>query len=102
MKMKNDSKTRAEAASAGPYKPVRMCAACRKREDKDKLIRIVRNGEGRAEIDVLQNAQKRGVYLCKSQECVRRAQKIRALPRSLQCVIEEEFYEEIIRSIQNS
>lgn len=102
MKMKNDSQPGMQKASGRKYKPVRMCAACRKREDKDKLIRIVRNGDGTAEVDLHQDAQKRGAYLCKSEECVRRAQKTRAIARGLQCGVEEEFYEEIIRSINNS
>ena len=79
-----------------------MCAACRKREEKDRLVRIVRNGAGKPEIDIRQNAQARGMYLCRTKECVRRAQKTKALQRSLQCGIEEEFFDEIIRSIQLS
>ena len=88
--------------NSGPFKPVRMCAACRKREEKDRLVRIVKNEAGGPEIDKNRNAQKRGVYLCRAEDCVRRAQKTRALQRSLQCGIEEEFYEELIRSIQHS
>lgn len=101
LKMKNDSHSGMPKASGESYKPVRMCAACRKREVKDKLIRIVRNGDGTAKIDLQRNAQERGAYLCRNEECVRRAQKTRALARSLQCGIGEDLYEEIIRSIKN-
>jgi predicted RNA-binding protein YlxR (DUF448 family) len=99
LKMKNNTRSQNQCGEA--YKPVRMCAACKKREEKDRLIRIVKDLNDTAEIDWLQNTQKRGAYLCRNEECVMRAKKTRALARSLHCGVEDEIYEQIIRSINN-
>ena len=62
--------------------PVRMCAGCRGREDKSKLLRIVaRDGAGM--VDPAQTAPGRGVYLHPSRDCLDRATKRRSIGRSL-------------------
>ena len=61
--------------------PQRMCVACRERNDKNKLLRIVKVDD-EILVDPTHKMQARGVYLCNSTECVRLAQKKRALERS--------------------
>ena len=86
--------------SENPKKPARMCVACRKRDDKEKLLRIVKDGGGTAVVDRLQKMQCRGVYLCKNDECIKKAQKSRAIARGLQCGVPEGFTDELLRSIK--
>ena len=86
--------------SENPKKPTRMCVACRKRDDKERLIRIVKDAGGAAVLDGQQKMQCRGVYICKNEECIKKAQKSRAIARGLQCGVSEGFTDELIRSIK--
>ena len=80
-------------------KPLRMCVACRTRVPKEKLFRVVKNTLGEIFLDGIQKEQLRGVYICRSIECVEKAKKTRALNRSFQCNIDENIYEELKREI---
>ena len=75
--------------------PVRMCAGCRGREDKSKLLRIVaRDGVGM--VDTAQTEPGRGVYLHPSRECLDRATKRRSIGRSLRAEIDGPRTAEVI------
>ena len=54
--------------------PERMCVACRQMKPKTELLRIV-NAAGGVVVDTTGKLNGRGVYLCKSKECVARALK---------------------------
>jgi predicted RNA-binding protein YlxR (DUF448 family) len=49
--------------------PERTCVACRKPQPKRSLIRLVRVGDGLAEIDATGKKSGRGAYLCRVGEC---------------------------------
>ena len=76
-------------------KPQRMCMVCRERTEKDRLIRIVKNKNGSICIDQTGKLEGRGAYLCKGKDCIRRAQKRKALERAFSCKVEEAVYEEL-------
>ena len=59
--------------------PMRMCVACREMKPKRELIRIVRTPENEICADTTGRAAGRGAYICKSQACLEKAIKIRAL-----------------------
>ena len=63
--------------------PQRMCVACRERDAKRQLIRVVRTPEGSVEIDVTGKRNGRGAYLCNQPACWDRALKSGALARAL-------------------
>ena len=63
--------------------PMRMCVACREMKPKRELIRIVRTPENEICADTTGRAAGRGAYICKSQACLEKAIKIRALERAL-------------------
>jgi uncharacterized protein len=52
---------------------IRQCMACRKRDIKKNLMRIVRIPGGTVEFDPAQDKQGRGAYLCANPECLTRA-----------------------------
>lgn len=54
--------------------PERMCVACRQMKQKNQLIRIV-NRDGDVTIDSTGKLNGRGVYLCRSKECISKAVK---------------------------
>lgn len=52
--------------------PIRTCIVCRKKRNKNKLLRIVSDINGNAIYDSNQNCNSRGIYICKSKECIER------------------------------
>ena len=62
------------------YNPVRMCTACRERFPKKKLLRLakIKNSETKTvttQIDVDQKFEGRGMYICYSNNCLKKFKK---------------------------
>jgi predicted RNA-binding protein YlxR (DUF448 family) len=53
----------------GKHLPQRTCIACRQVREKKALIRLVRTGNGGAEIDIYGKKPGRGAYLCPKKTC---------------------------------
>ena len=79
--------------------PMRMCVGCREMKPKAQLLRLVRPQEGEVRIDRTGKAPGRGAYVCDRIECLRKAQKSRALERALEKPIEAEVFEQLERQI---
>ena len=69
--------------------PMRMCVACREMKPKNELIRVVRTPEGEIVADETGRKNGRGAYLCRSEACLNKALKIRALDRALEQPLSE-------------
>ena len=82
--------------------PQRQCMGCRERLDKKALIRVVRTPEGEVKLDVSGKLNGRGAYICPKVECLKKAQKSKALDRSLEVTIPEEVYQELAEGIEVS
>ena len=54
--------------------PERMCVSCREMKPKTMLVRIV-NTENGVIVDTTGKVNGRGVYVCKSKQCIERAYK---------------------------
>ena len=72
--------------------PMRMCVGCREMKPKQSLLRVVKPQEGDAHIDRTGKAPGRGAYVCDNIECLKKAEKIRALDRALDTKIEESVF----------
>ena len=68
---------------------MRMCVACREMKPKKELIRVVRTPEGDVVADETGRKNGRGAYLCRSEACLNKALKIRALDRALEQPLSE-------------
>ncbi|MDO4867456.1 MAG: YlxR family protein [Clostridia bacterium] len=79
--------------------PMRMCVGCREMKPKAQLLRVVRPQEGEVRIDRTGKAPGRGAYVCDRIECLRKAQKSRALERALEKPIEVEVFEQLEKQI---
>ena len=79
--------------------PIRQCAGCGEHFPKKELIRIVRSPEGDVSLDFVGKKSGRGVYLCKSRACFKKARKTRKIERELECPISEELYDEIEKAL---
>ena len=72
--------------------PMRQCAGCREMKAKNQLVRVVRSPEGQISLDFRGKAPGRGAYICPNPECLKKAEKTRALERSLDTAIPAEVY----------
>lgn len=75
--------------------PMRMCVGCREMKPKGTLLRVVKPQEGDARIDRTGKAAGRGAYVCESIECLKKAEKSRALERALETKIEADVYRQL-------
>ena len=79
--------------------PLRKCIGCGEMKDKRTLVRIVRNKEGEISVDLVGKKPGRGAYICKSTECLEKAQKSRRLERAFSTKIDPEIYDTMRREI---
>ncbi len=75
--------------------PLRKCVACQEMVAKKELLRVVKTPEGSVIIDESGKQNGRGAYICRKQECFEKAEKTKALARSLDCDISAEVYAEL-------
>ncbi len=76
----------------GKHIPLRMCAACRQMRPKEELIRLAGN-DGEIIIDDRKRMGGRGVYICRSVDCIRLAKKKKALQRMFKRAVPDEVYQ---------
>lgn len=73
--------------------PLRMCVACRSMKPTSELIRFVINSQtNTAELDIHKKKFGRGAYLCRNIDCIKKAEKRRAVERSLKCGADSDLY----------
>ena len=58
-------------------KETRTCIGCRKKDYKYNLIRMIKTNE--TELDLCFKKQGRGFYICKNEECLKKAIKNKGL-----------------------
>ena len=81
--------------------PMRQCTGCREMKPKKELIRVVRSPEGAISLDGKGKSPGRGAYLCRSESCLSRARKSRALERVLGVTIPPEIYEDLTAQMES-
>ena len=80
--------------------PMRMCVGCREMKPKAELMRVVKPQDGDCAIDRTGKAAGRGAYVCENAECLKKAQKSRALERALEAKIEDGVFEQLEAQIR--
>ncbi|MCL2370168.1 MAG: YlxR family protein [Firmicutes bacterium] len=73
----------------------RMCAVCRTRIDKSKLIRVTKTCDGKFCLDKTGKADGRGAYICNTTACIDKAIKTKAFNRSFKCQVPDEIYQKL-------
>ena len=76
--------------------PLRMCVSCRNMKPKIELIKLCVCADRLPAIDYFGQCTGRGAYICKSQECIKKAQKAGKIERALKCNANSEIYEVLI------
>ena len=82
--------------------PQRQCMGCRERKAKRDMIRVVRGTDGTVSLEFGGKANGRGAYVCPDPECLRKAQKSRALERSLEAEIPDAVYERLAAEMEHT
>lgn len=80
--------------------PMRMCVGCREMKPKAELMRVVKPQDGDCAIDRTGKAPGRGAYVCESAECLKKAQKTKALERALEAKIDDAVFEQLAFQIR--
>ena len=73
--------------------PVRRCTGCGNHFEKRALVRIVRTPEGEIKLDLTGKLNGRGADICRSTQCLKKAEKQKRLESVLDCQIPREIYE---------
>lgn len=79
--------------------PMRKCTGCNEMKQKNELVRVVRSPQGEVTLDLSGKKPGRGAYICRSKDCLKKAQKARRIERALDCSIPSELYEKMIEEI---
>ena len=80
--------------------PQRQCMGCRERKAKREMIRVVRGTDGIVRLDFGGKMNGRGAYICPDPECLKKAQRSKALERSLEVDIPAEVYDRLSKEIE--
>jgi predicted RNA-binding protein YlxR (DUF448 family) len=75
--------------------PQRTCIGCNSKKDKKDLIRVVKNKDGVISVDLTGKKEGRGVYICKTEECLNKAIKNKKMSRAFEMEIDEKIYESL-------
>jgi len=75
--------------------PMRMCTGCGEHFPKKELVRVVHTPEGDVTLDLTGRLAGRGAYICRSAECLRKAQKAKRLERAFDCPIPQDVYQRL-------
>ena len=82
-------------------KQERRCVACHNNFNQQDMLRVAKvNSEYK--IDIKQNLQGRGAYICKTKECLNQTIKKRLLNKSFKTNITNSIYEELGDYEQNN
>jgi len=73
--------------------PLRQCLGCREMKPKNELLRVVKSSDGAISLDLTGKGPGRGAYVCRSNECLKRAVKSKALSRAFGASIPGEILE---------
>ncbi len=77
-------------------KPERTCVSCRKKGEKSSFIKVVLAKNGEIHIETDKKLDGRGAYICKTQECLSKCVKTKALNRAFKTNLPEQIYEELL------
>ncbi len=80
--------------------PMRQCIGCGEKKSKREMLRILRTTEGEIVLDTTGKKNGRGAYLCRNQECFRKAVKSRGLERALKTAIPTELLENMEKEME--
>lgn len=82
--------------------PMRQCVGCGEMKSKKEMMRILKTAEGDIVLDVTGKKNGRGAYLCKTDECLKKARKTKGIERSFKMSIPAEVYDNLEKEFAES
>ena len=82
--------------------PQRKCVGCGASKNKPDLIRVVRSPENEISIDPRGKKSGRGAYICKDEDCLKKAVKARKFDRSFEIKVPEEILGTLLRQLKEA
>lgn len=82
--------------------PLRMCIGCRQMKPKAELDRIVKTPTGEIVIDKTNKLSGRGAYICKSGDCLKKAEKSNALAHTFSMAVDKKIYSNLLQGREKS
>ncbi len=79
-----------------------MCLGCHEMKPKKELIRIVRDKEGDISVDFTGKKAGRGAYICRSIECLKKAEKGKKLQKAYETDIDEAVYRALKQQLEEN
>lgn len=76
---------------------MRTCVGCGSSLPKRELIRVVRDPNGKVDLDLTGKRAGRGAYVCPNEQCLERAVKGRKLDRALELTIQNDVLVDLKR-----
>lgn len=81
--------------------PMRQCVGCGEMKSKKEMLRVLKTVEGSIVLDVTGKKNGRGAYLCRKQDCLKKAIKGKGLERSFKMSIPTEVYDSLLEEFAN-
>ena len=81
--------------------PMRQCVGCGEMKSKKEMLRVLKTVEGPIVLDVTGKKIGRGAYLCRKQDCLKKAIKGKGLERSFKMSIPTEVYDSLLEEFAN-
>ncbi|MCI6811874.1 MAG: YlxR family protein [Lachnospiraceae bacterium] len=81
--------------------PMRQCVGCGEMKSKKEMLRVLKTVEGPIVLDVTGKKNGRGAYLCRKQDCLKKAIKGKGLERSFKMSIPTEVYDSLLEEFAN-
>ena len=79
--------------------PMRKCVGCNTSKAKSQLVRIACY-EGKVSVDLTGKGNGRGIYICKDQDCLKKAIKRKAIRRAFGKELDEMEMEKLVEEIK--
>ena len=79
--------------------PLRKCTGCGEMKPKKELVRVIKTAEEQILLDLTGRMNGRGAYVCREEECLKRAIKTKAIERSLGVSVSDEVYEQFKKEL---
>ena len=73
--------------------PLRQCVGCGEMKSKKEMLRVLKTTEDQICLDATGKKNGRGAYLCKQEDCLKKARKSKGLERSFKMSIPEMIYD---------
>ena len=79
--------------------PLRKCTGCGEMKSKKEMVRVIKTAEEQIFMDLTGKMNGRGAYVCRSEECLKKAVKTKAIERSLGISVSSEVYEQLMKEL---